>query len=118
MFMFRPPTMPLGYDDVVTRAITGRVTLIDVREPSELAQTGKAKGALHIPMGQLRERADPNHRHHHPKLQKDAPLALYCGSGGRAANAIRMLESMGYQNLQNIGSFDNWIDAGGTVVAT
>ena len=119
MFMFRhPPGAQLLPEDAVTRAITGLVTVIDVREPSELAQSGKAKGALHIPMGQLRERADPRHRNHHPKLQKDAPLAIYCGSGGRAENALRMLRDMGYVNVQNLGSFDNWIRAGGTVVAT
>src|SRR4029453_9319122 len=31
----------------------GDVVLLDVREDSELAETGTVKGAIHIPLGQL-----------------------------------------------------------------
>ena len=33
--------------------------LVDIRDSAELAQTGKAAGAVHIPRGSLEFKADP-----------------------------------------------------------
>ena len=119
MFMFRQPTSPFFRpEDAVQRAMSGAALVIDVREPDELARTGKAKGALHIPMGRLRAASDPRDPMFNPRLSFETTLALYCGSGGRAQNARKMLEDMGYNDVHVIGSFDDWITAGGTVVAT
>jgi rhodanese-related sulfurtransferase len=123
MFMFSPP-IPAALqtefhaEGVVQRALSGGMVSIDVREPDELARSGKARGALHIPMGRLRAAADRADPHYDPRLAEGRALALYCSSGGRAQNACRMLRDMGYQDVQVIGSFDDWINAGGTVVAT
>tara|TARA_Y100001956_G_scaffold71323_1_gene75971 strand:+ start:518 stop:877 length:360 start_codon:yes stop_codon:yes gene_type:complete len=119
MFMFRQPPSPyFRPEDAVHRAIAGGVLVVDVREPDELARTGKAKGALHIPMGRLRAAANPRDPLFNPRFSYDSTMALYCSSGGRAQNARKMLEDMGYSDVHVIGSFDDWISAGGTVVAT
>lgn len=118
MFMFRHPPSPyFRPEDAVTRAVSGGLLVIDVREPEEIARTGKAKGAMHLPMGRLRASANPRDPMYNPRLNYDSTLALYCASGGRAQNARKMLEDMGYRDVHVIGSFDDWIKAGGTVVA-
>ena len=49
MFMFRQPPSPFFRpEDAVQRGMSGTALVIDVREPDELARTGKAKGALAV----------------------------------------------------------------------
>ena len=35
--------------------------------------------------------------------EKDTPLFVYCHSGARSSQAVRLLARMGYTNLKNIG---------------
>ena len=35
--------------------------------------------------------------------EKDVPLFVYCHSGARSSQAVRLLARMGYTNLKNIG---------------
>ncbi|CUH85401.1 rhodanese-like domain-containing protein [Thalassovita mediterranea] len=119
MFMFRQAPSPyFRAEDAVQRAITGGALIIDVREPDELARTGKAKGALHMPMGRLRAAADPRDPMYDHRFSYDTTMALYCGSGGRAQNARKMLHAMGYSDVHVIGSLDDWVAAGGTIAVT
>lgn len=36
-------------------------------------------------------------------LEKDAPIKLFCRSGGRAGVAKKTLEDLGYTNVENLG---------------
>ena len=89
--------------------------MIDIRDGSELAQTGKAKAALHISRGILEFRADPASPMYHEDLRFDRPVILHCASGGRAALAGKLLLDMGYEKVFNLGGFNDWVEAGGTV---
>jgi Rhodanese-like domain len=59
---------------------------LDVREPSEVAQ-GAIPGAIHIPIGQLRESLG--------LLPNDRRIEVYCQSGKRAHDATRLLRQHG-----------------------
>ncbi len=87
--------------------------VIDIREHAEVAATGKAKGAVHIPLMMLHFRADPAHPDFEPLLDRTARIAVYCASGGRAHSARRILEQLGYRGVHNIGGLDHWVQAGG-----
>ncbi|WP_170572709.1 rhodanese-like domain-containing protein [Ruegeria atlantica] len=89
--------------------------LLDVRDAVELQQTGRAKGAHHIPRSMLEFRADDTLQSHDPELQKDRPIVLYCAAGGRAALAGKLLKDMGYHQVYNLGGLSDWINAGGEV---
>lgn len=89
--------------------------MIDIRDGSELAQTGKAEAALHISRGILEFRADPASPMYHEDLRFDRPVILHCASGGRAALAGKLLLDMGYEKVFNLGGFNDWVEAGGTV---
>lgn len=71
--------------------------IIDVREPFEYKR-GHIKGAVNIPLSELRDRSD--------EIPKDKPVYLHCRTGQRSYNAVRALQNIGYDNVYNItGSF-------------
>ena len=107
----------LSPQDAVRGAQDGSVTVIDVREHNEVASSGKAKGALHIPMVRLRDMADPRHPDYHDALDPGKKIALYCASGARSFSAARMLKQMGYEDVHNIGGLGHWVQAGGGIEA-
>jgi len=81
----------------------GDVVLVDVREPAELAQTGRLKGAINLPLATLTERADPASPQHEPALRTDRPVILYCASGKRSAAGGQALLGLGYGAVYNLG---------------
>jgi rhodanese-related sulfurtransferase len=89
--------------------------LVDVRDSAEVAQTGKAAGAIHIPRGSLEFKADPNLPTADKNFSTERPVILHCASGGRAALAGKLLKDMGYEKVYNLGGLKDWIDAGGKV---
>ena len=93
----------------------GNAVVVDVRDSAELAQTGKVKGALHIPRGSLEFRADASTGYHDPKLDPNKTVIVYCAAGSRAALAGKSLKDMGYADVRNLGGFKDWADAGGEV---
>jgi rhodanese-related sulfurtransferase len=86
---------------------------LDVREPVEIAASGKIPGALAIPRGLVEFRADPASPLHDAAFDRAKTLVAYCASGGRAALAGKVLKDMGYANVRNLGGFKGWLDAGG-----
>src|SRR5690242_9182431 len=72
-----------------------KALLVDVREGTELASSGKLKGAAHVPRGMIQSRADTAAPSHDPEFSKDRPIILYCAAGGRAASAGKVLKEMG-----------------------
>jgi rhodanese-related sulfurtransferase len=91
---------------------TADALIVDVRDGTEVAASGKIKGALAISRGLLEFRADPDLPTHDPALRKDRPVILYCGSGGRAALAGKTLLDLGYTDVRNAGGFKALVDAG------
>ncbi len=95
--------------------VANGAVLIDVRDGTEVAASGKAAGALHIPRGSLEFKADPASPTAEKALAFDKPVILHCASGGRAALAGKLLKDMGYERVYNLGGFKEWVDTGGKV---
>lgn len=104
-----PAITPAEAADLVAKA-DGLV--VDVRDGTEVAASGKVKGALAVSRGLLEFRADPDLPTHDPALRKDRPVILYCGSGGRAALAGKTLIDLGFKDVRNAGGFKNLVEAG------
>lgn len=98
-------------------AIAGRhdVLIVDVRDGTEVAATGKVAGAVHVQRGLLEFKADPASPAFDPRFSTDKTIVLYCASGGRSALSGKTLHDMGYTNVRNLGGFKTWADAGGAV---
>ena len=99
------------------QALAGQpnIVLLDIRDGSEVAVSGKAKGALHVSRGLLEFRADPDSPLHDAAFDRAKTIILYCASGGRAALAGKTLKDMGYKDVRNLGGFKDWVEAGGAV---
>ena len=115
MFFLRPKPTGMSAAQAVQDSQSGALTVIDVREHSEVAASGKAKGALHIPLMRLADMADPRHPDFHPDLNGVSTIALYCASGGRSQSGEMILRRLGYEDVHNIGGLGHWVRAGGAV---
>ena len=93
----------------------GNTLVVDVRDGTEVAASGKVAGAVHVSRGLLEFRADPELPSHDKNFAKDKDVILYCGSGGRAALAGKLLKDLGYERVYNLGGFKDWADSGGAV---
>ncbi len=83
--------------DKVRELVENNNTIIDVREISEF-ERGHIKGAINIPLSELRKRID--------EIPRDKPVYLHCRTGQRSYNATLALQNMGFHNVTNItGSF-------------
>lgn len=74
-------------------------TIVDVRERDEY-ETGHIPGALHIPLGALRERL--------AEIPTDKSIATYCGVGQRSYYANRILGQRGLEPYNLAGGFGVW----------
>jgi rhodanese-related sulfurtransferase len=101
--------------DIVAKVNSGQTILVDIRDPSEIRATGKASGALAIPLSVLRMKADPKSPDHDSRLSPDADIALYCASGARASMARGMMQQLGFRNVTNLGGLSDWQRAGGAI---
>ena len=99
------------------KELVGRsdVLFLDVREPAEVATSGKVPGALAVPRGLVEFRADPASPRHDAAFDRAKTVVAYCASGGRSALVGKTLKDMGYGNVRNLGGFKGWLDAGGEV---
>jgi rhodanese-related sulfurtransferase len=91
------------------------VVFLDLREPAEVAASGKVAGALAIPRGLLEFRADPEGASREPAFGGAKTIVAYCASGGRSALAGKLLKDMGYADVRNLGAFKDWAEGGGPV---
>lgn len=98
--------------EAAERIRSGEVLVVDVRDPTEVQQSGKLKGALNVSRGMLEFRADPDSQYHNPAFRKDRTILLHCASGGRSALAGKTLQDMGYTSVFNIGGFKDLAEAG------
>lgn len=79
------------------------VTLLDVREPHEVAIC-KVAGSVDIPMQQVPQRL--------AELPKDGAIVVMCHHGGRSRMVTNFLRQNGYGNALNLtGGIDAWAQA-------
>ena len=99
------------------KGLLGRpdVLFLDVREPPEVAASGKVRGAVAVPRGLVEFRADPASPMHDAAFYRAKTVVTYCASGGRSALVGKTLKDMGYANVRNLGGFKGWLDAGGEI---
>jgi rhodanese-related sulfurtransferase len=92
----------------------GGATIIDVREPDEVAESGTVPGARNIPRGVLEIKADTELPMKDPQLQdRNQKVIVACGAGGQAALSAKALKDMGFTDVSIIdGGVRGWKEAG------
>jgi rhodanese-related sulfurtransferase len=100
-------------DQLAAEVKGGQAVLVDLREPTECAQTGTIPGAIQAPRGMLEFYADPSCPYHRAELDPSRRVILYCASGGRSALAGDLLMRMGYTDVAHLdGGLKAWQAAG------
>ena len=93
----------------------GNTLVVDVRDGTEVAATGKVAGAVHVQRGLLEFKADPESPSLDKNFAKDKTIIVYCASGGRSALSGKTLKDLGYEKVYNLGGFKDWADSGGSI---
>tara|TARA_B110000438_G_scaffold145680_1_gene140230 strand:+ start:174 stop:521 length:348 start_codon:yes stop_codon:yes gene_type:complete len=84
--------------------------IIDVREGSEIKDTGAIENAVNIPRGLIEMKLAPDEN----ELHADTAIVVYCGGGSRASLAGKTLKEIGFNNVQNLeGGFRGWKEFSG-----
>ena len=104
-----PRISPAQAGDLMTQ---GDTLVVDVRDAPEVDKSGKIAGSVNVSRGMLEFRADPESPYYDRIFSKDKAIILYCGSGGRAALAGKVLKDMGYDRVYNLGAFKEWAESG------
>ncbi|MEJ2035879.1 MAG: rhodanese-like domain-containing protein [Maritimibacter sp.] len=99
--------------EAVEKAKNGEITVVDVRDPNELMMSGKAAGAINIPLSVIRMQADPRSPDFHPELDVNKPVAVYCASGARSSFRTFSLRCICPVALLGCGAF-SWELSGQT----
>jgi len=81
----------------------GSATMIDVREPEELAEQ-RVSGTIDIPLGELEGRV--------AEVPTGKPVLVLCRSGNRAQPAAAILRAAGYEAVVVDGGIVAWAQAG------
>ena len=89
---FKQPDINQGVEEYRQAA---DAVLLDVRTPQEYRE-GHIPGSQNVPLQQLDKVEEVTEN-------KDTVLYVYCRSGARSRQAVRLLKHMGYTNVHNIG---------------
>ena len=104
----------ISADDALKLNNENKCNLIDLREESELTNSGSIENSTHIPRGLLEFSLNPNS----PLIQNNLidiskEIVLFCAAGGRSALAAKTLKDMGFKNVSHIdGGFGTMINNG------
>ncbi len=79
---------------------TPQAQLLDVRTPSEWAQSNIAAATKC-------DFNDANFKQNAAKLDKNKPVFIYCAAGGRSTRASKILEELGFSKVFNLKGAGN-----------
>ena len=102
----------INFDDASALVDDPNTITLDVREEQELRESGKIKGAIHVPRGLLEFVFRPEDYVKEPEKMK---ILVYCAAGARAALAAKTLIYIGYKDVFNLGGFKEWVENGGEI---
>ncbi|KAJ3267439.1 hypothetical protein HK104_005891 [Borealophlyctis nickersoniae] len=116
---------PIVKIEEVQELISGKsgkkYTLIDVREPAEVSDSGVIPTAHHIPVNTLLDAlqlpaSEFQAKYNFAKPTRDDHVVFYCRSGRRSALAYDIAKGLGYGGVRNYsGSWLEWEKCGGPV---
>lgn len=100
----------LGVDEFAAQVATPGVITLDVRTPGEFME-GHIDGAINIDF------ESGNFENEIAALDPNATYAVYCRSGNRSGQAVKVMSGAGFTNLVNLdGGVIDWANAGQPLV--
>jgi hydroxyacylglutathione hydrolase len=96
-------------EDLFANGAERDTLILDVRGENEW-RAGHIPGAVHIPLGDLPERAGD--------LPSDRPIAVHCQGGGRSPIGVSLLRRQGFERVLNLRGGYYAYKAAGLPIAT
>jgi rhodanese-related sulfurtransferase len=101
-----PSAMDLSVTEFSAKAAESGVVTLDVRTPGEFAEG-------HIEGARLIDFQSGNFENEIATLDKNATYAVYCRSGNRSGQAVKVMQDAGFTNVFNMnGGVIEWANAG------
>ena len=82
----------------LNKALTEGAFLVDVRTPTEF-EAGSVKGAVNIPLDEVESKLE--------QFKDKENIVVFCRSGGRSAQAMKILNQNGFNNVVNGMTWQN-----------
>ncbi|KAL2189532.1 Rhodanese-like protein [Thermothelomyces heterothallicus CBS 203.75] len=119
----KPPSKIWDFEAVskLTSSPNPSVTIIDVREPHELKESGRIPGAINIPVTSAPDsffisEEEFEDRYGYPRPARDAEVVFYCRAGVRSRAAAGLAREAGWTNVGEYpGSWLDWAAKGGKI---
>lgn len=92
----------INYIDAKEQIINNGAILVDVRTEEEYNEN-HIDGAALLSLDTINEETVAN-----LVDSKDIPIIVYCRSGNRSHQAYELLKNLGYEDVYDLGSIDNW----------
>lgn len=94
--------MLISYMDAKEMIINDGAILLDVRQEDEY-NLNHINGALNVALSDINEDSIKD-----VASSKDNIIIVYCQSGNRSSQAVLKLNALGYNNVYDLGSINNW----------
>lgn len=92
----------ISYMDAKEQIINHGAILVDVRTLDEY-NSNHIDGAILLTLDSINEDTALD-----VIENKDTPIIVYCQSGNRSSQAVTLLEDLGYTEVYDLGSINNW----------
>lgn len=92
----------ISYMDAKEKIINEGAIMVDVRTEAEYNEK-HINGSILLTLDTIDEASVAN-----VIDSKDTPIIVYCRSGNRSSQALSKLEALGYTEVYDLGSIDNW----------
>ena len=93
----------ISVDDAYKLLEENNCNIIDIRDKTELDQTGTLENSINISRGLLEFQLDPNSALIQNRIiDLNKETVLFCAAGGRSALAAKTLNEMGYKKVSHI----------------
>ncbi|XP_074657884.1 thiosulfate:glutathione sulfurtransferase-like isoform X3 [Tubulanus polymorphus] len=109
------PTSELEYEDIMALIESKDIQLFDVREPSEVKETGMIKLATNLPLGEVGDAFNMNPTQFKATYGVQMPnvdcdnIVFYCLAGIRSLNATNTVKQLGFTRARHYaGGWDDW----------
>ena len=101
----------LSFAESIDLIESHKTLIIDVREESEVHNSGLIKNAIHIPRGLIEFKSVDISS----LIDNETYILVYCAGGYRSALAAKTLKDIGFNSVFNIGGYEEWIQNGGEI---
>ena len=92
----------ISYMDAKTKVINEGAVIVDVRTEDEY-NNHHISGSVLLTLDTISEDIVSN-----VIDSKNTPIIVYCQSGNRSSQALMKLEALGYTEVYDLGSINNW----------